>query len=85
MWGHYGSKIVGVFPRPPSEASDSTTNILWRYKPSLYGGLCPIYFSRELGFVALYLCSKFRIFDRPILEEFPKLRGAHNYFGHAYV
>jgi hypothetical protein len=33
----------------------------------------------------LYLCSKFRIFDRPILEEFPKLRGAHNYFGHAYV
>jgi len=61
---------VGIFSRPLSEASGSTVDILWWYKPSLYGGLCPIYFFRELGLVALYLCSKFRIFYKPILEEY---------------
>jgi hypothetical protein len=49
MCGHYGSKIMGVFSGPISETLGSTTNILWWYKPSLYGKLCPIYFSRELG------------------------------------
>ncbi len=49
MWGHYGSKIVGVFLRPFSEASGLTIDILWWYRPSLYGGLCPIYFYNELG------------------------------------
>jgi hypothetical protein len=49
MWEHYGSKIVEVFLGPFSEASGLTTNTLWWYKPSLYGRLCPIYFSRELG------------------------------------
>jgi hypothetical protein len=49
MWGHYGSKIMGVFLGPLSETLGSTTNIFWWYKPFLYGGLCPIYFSKELG------------------------------------
>jgi hypothetical protein len=46
MWGHHGSMIVGVFSRPLNKASSSTTNILWRYRPFLYGGLCPICFFR---------------------------------------
>jgi len=50
MWGHYGSRIMGVFSRPFKKASSLTTDILWWYRPSLYGGLCPIYFYRELGF-----------------------------------
>jgi hypothetical protein len=44
MWGHYGSKIVGNFLGPFSEASCSTTDILWWYKLSFYGKLCPKYF-----------------------------------------
>jgi hypothetical protein len=50
MWGHYRSKIMGVFLGPHSEVSSLTTNILWWYMVSLYGGLCPIYFFGELGF-----------------------------------
>jgi hypothetical protein len=38
MWGHYGSKIVGVFLGPLNEVSNLTTDILWWYKPFLYGG-----------------------------------------------
>jgi hypothetical protein len=47
MWGHYGSRIVIIFLRPFSETSCSIINILWWYKPSFYGGLCPIYFFGE--------------------------------------
>jgi hypothetical protein len=49
MWGHYGSKILGVFLRPLNEASCLTTDILWWYRPFFYGKVCPIWFSRELG------------------------------------
>ncbi len=50
MWGHYGSKIVRIFSGPFSEVSCSTTDIPWWYRPSFYGRLCPICFSRELHF-----------------------------------
>jgi hypothetical protein len=50
MWGHYGSMSMGVFLGPFSEVSYSTTDIFWWYRPSFYGGLCPICFSKELGF-----------------------------------
>jgi hypothetical protein len=36
----------------------------------IYGGLCPIYFYRELGLVVSYLCSRFRIFNKFVLEEY---------------
>ncbi len=49
MWGHYGSKIMRVFSQPLNDALGSTTNILWWYRPSLYGGLCLVYFFKELG------------------------------------
>jgi hypothetical protein len=49
MRGQYGSKIVRAFSGPFIKASSSTINIFWWYKPFIYGGLCPIYFSRELG------------------------------------
>jgi len=50
MWGHYGSRVMGVYLRPLSEALGLTTNLFWWYRPFIYGRLCPIYFSRELGF-----------------------------------
>jgi hypothetical protein len=50
MRGHYESKIMGVFSGPLKKASSSTIDILWWYRPSFYGRLCPFYFSRELGF-----------------------------------
>jgi len=50
MWGHYGSNIVKVFSKPLIEMSSSTTNIFWWYKPSFYGGLCPIRFFNKLDF-----------------------------------
>jgi hypothetical protein len=49
MWGHYGSRIVGVFSRPLSKVSRSTIDIFWWYNFFFYGGLCPICFSRDLG------------------------------------
>jgi hypothetical protein len=50
MLRHNGFRIMGVFSRPLKEASSSTIDILWWYRPSFYGRLCPIYFLRELGF-----------------------------------
>ncbi len=50
MWGHYGSRIMKIFSRPLNKVSCLITDILWWYKPFLYGGLCPIYFSRELDY-----------------------------------
>ncbi len=50
MWRHYRSMIMGVFSGPLKKVSNLTADILWWYKPSPYGGLCPIYFSRELNF-----------------------------------
>jgi hypothetical protein len=51
MWGHYGLTIVGVFSRPFNEALGLTIDVLWWYRLFFYGGLCPIYFFRELGYV----------------------------------
>jgi len=62
MWGHYGFKIMGVLSRPLNEALGSTIGILWLYRSSFYGGLCPIYFSRELGSSGSIFVSRFRIF-----------------------
>jgi hypothetical protein len=50
MWGHYGSRIIRALSRALNETSGLTINILWWYKPFFYGGLCPIRFSKELGF-----------------------------------
>ncbi len=63
MRGHYGSKIMGVFLKPFNEALGLITNILCWYKPSLYGGLCPIYFFRELGFGGSTFVLYFSYFD----------------------
>ncbi len=50
MWGHYGSRIEGVFSGPFSKVLGFTTDILWWYRPCFYGRLCLICFSSELGF-----------------------------------
>jgi hypothetical protein len=66
---HYRSKIVGVFSRPLSKTSSLTTNIFWWYMHFFYGGLCcPIVGSWAL--VVPYLCFRFHIFDKPILEKY---------------
>jgi hypothetical protein len=49
MWGHSGSRVVGVFLGPSNEASGLIIDILWWYMPTFYGGLCPICIYRELG------------------------------------
>jgi hypothetical protein len=86
MWGHYGSIIMGVYSGPFSETLGLTIDLFGWYRPFIYGGLCPIYFSRELGFSGSYLCSRFCIFDRFVLEKYViKLRGVHTSFSHAFV
>jgi hypothetical protein len=86
MWGHYGFRIMRDFLRPLNEVSCWTTNILWWYRPSFYGGLCPIYFFKEVVLVALYLCSKFHfsidLFSRSM---FLRLKGADTCFKQNYV
>jgi len=44
------SWVMGIYLRPFNEASGLITDLLWWYRLFIYGGLCPIYFSRELGF-----------------------------------
>ncbi len=50
MWGHYGSRVMGVYLRPLNKVLSPTTNCLWWCMLFRYKGLCPTYFSRELGF-----------------------------------
>jgi hypothetical protein len=50
MWGRSGSKVMGVYLEPISKTLGLTTNIFWWYKPFIYGRLCPICFSKRLGF-----------------------------------
>jgi hypothetical protein len=48
------------------------------YAPSAYLGIWVL--------VASYLCSRFHIFNRPILEEYvSQVEGAHTCFNHVYV
>jgi len=67
MWGHYGSKIVGVFSRPFNQALGLTTNILWWYRLSFMEDYASFAFLKSWALVAPYLCSKFRIFYRLVL------------------
>ncbi len=50
MWRHYGTKVMWVYLGIFSGVSSPTSNLLWWYRFFIYGGLCPICFSRELGF-----------------------------------
>ncbi len=61
---------MGVYSRPLCRVSNPITNILWWYVLFIYGGLCPICFSRELGFGGSIFAPKFHIFNKLILEEY---------------
>jgi hypothetical protein len=50
MRGHYGFRVLGVYPRPLNKALGPTTDLFWWYKPFIFGRLCPICFFREHGF-----------------------------------
>ncbi len=72
MWGHYGSKIVRIFSWPGP--------LVMHYArlPISFSGIgllsmedCdPFAFLRNWVLMVSYLCSRFRIFDRPILEDY---------------
>jgi len=49
MWRLMGLGSWKSFKKPFNKASNLTTDILWWYKPSFYGGLCPICFYKELS------------------------------------
>jgi len=69
MCGHYGSMIVGVFSRPFNEALGLTIS---------FGGIdffsmedcAPSIFLGSWAMLDPYLCFKFHIINRPILEEY---------------
>jgi hypothetical protein len=67
MWGHYGPKVMGIYSGllawHQAQLSISFADICF-----FYGGLCPIYFFRNWVLVALYLSSKFCVFDKLVLE-----------------
>jgi hypothetical protein len=76
---HYGSKVMRVYSRPLNRVSNPTIDLLC-------GGIgilsmedyASFAFLRSLALVAPYICYRFCIFHRPILEEYvSKLRGAH--------
>jgi hypothetical protein len=79
MWGHYGSRIVEVFSRPLMRCQARL--------PIFFGGIGLLFMedcasSTFLGswdLVALDLCSRFRIFNRPVLEGYVSQveRGSH--------
>jgi hypothetical protein len=70
MWKHDGSWVMGDYSKPFSRTSNLIIDILWWYMPLIYGGLCPICLSRELGFGGSIFVPKFCIFNRPVLEEY---------------
>jgi len=41
MWGHYGSKIVGVFLKPFNKVLGLSTDILWWYRPFFLWRIVP--------------------------------------------
>jgi hypothetical protein len=46
----------------------------------------PFVFKKNLALVALYLCFRFRIFNRPNLEEYIfQVEGAHTCLNHIYM
>jgi hypothetical protein len=69
MRGHYGSRIAGVFSGPLSEVSCLIIDIFWWYKVSMED-YAPFVFLGYWVLVALYLCVRFHILDRPTLKEY---------------
>jgi hypothetical protein len=84
IWGHYGFRIVGVFSKPLSKAR---LLISFGGIGLLYMEDCaPSIFLKNWALVALYLCSRFCIFYRPVLEKYvSQVEEAHTCFNHAYV
>jgi hypothetical protein len=61
---------MGVYLGPFSRALGPTTDLLWWYRPLIYKGLCPICYSKELGFGGFVFVFRFHIFNIPVLEEY---------------
>jgi hypothetical protein len=72
-------RIMGVFSGPLNKELGSLTDIFWWYKPNIYGGLCPICFSKELSF------SGFIFLINLFWSMFLKLKRVHTHFNHVYV
>jgi hypothetical protein len=63
MYGHYRSKIMGVFSGPLNEASCLITNIFNGISLLFMEDYAPSTFLGSWALVAPYLCSRFHIFD----------------------
>ncbi len=70
MWGHYGSMVMEVYLGPFNEASNLTIDFLSWYRPFFMEDYAPFAFLRNRVLMALYLCSRFCIFDKHILKEY---------------
>ncbi len=70
MWGHYGSRIVIIFLGPFNEVLSLTTIILSGISFLSMDDCAPSIFLRNWVLVVMYLCFRFHIFNRPILEEY---------------
>ncbi len=71
MWGPYGFRVMGFYLRSLSEAPNPTIDLFWWYRPFIYGSLClPYAFIGSWALVVLYLCLRFHIFHRPVLEKY---------------
>jgi hypothetical protein len=70
MWGHYGSKIIGIFSKPLSKVSSSTTDILWGIGLLAMEDCAPFIFLKSWALVVLNLCFRFRIFYKLILKAY---------------
>jgi len=70
MLGHYGSRVMRIYSRPLGKVLGLITNLLWCISFIYMEDYVPIIFLRSWVLVALYLCSKFCIFNRPVLKEY---------------
>jgi len=86
IWGHYRSKIMGVFSRPFTKCQ--------AWLSISFGGIClslwrivPHLFFWGIGFWWLFICdlSFVSLIDPFWKNMFFRLKNAHTYFNHAYV
>jgi hypothetical protein len=70
MWGHYGSRIMGVFLGPFGKVSGSTIDIFDGIGLLSMKDCAPFTFLGSWALVAPFLCLRFLIFDKLVLEEY---------------
>ncbi len=70
MCGHYGSRIMGIFSRPLTRHHAQLLISFSGIRLLFTEDCAPSTFIGNWALVAPYLCTRFIIFDRPILEDY---------------